>query len=565
MNLKLPAAFHFVIGALLVALQLAAVSVQAGPSGLAGGEIIDVEVRLISASAIDASEMSAKPRWLFRHRLQIDQVGRAKYFKRWHSFAKKAAQCRDPQQTKWLFDLASLAGVDADLRRQSALYLEQMILADPHCFLGALRDVQDLARQGNIIATYVFMPLCNDPMSLNEKLQGLIGDEGYLPLRNLYRGQLQAHLHYADRASREAQSFYSQSRKRHWTALQDPDFFERAPQEYLGRLAELENPAWQCADAEATGWYIEAVFRTGSVEALYERNRSKVEELARHHPECLFNGLKVVSHPGEFLQQWLIEAPGKVAAHEIYDTVAKSIADDDRLLRIYKRIYAKYLYEISDPVRPATEFLWSVKFVRTYANGLLLVPATYIKGYDEFQPQLEQLWQQTPDSGFTGSYDQPLKILPRDALQFMTLDRFGTYYIFDMKEDGVEVIKARVMNAVLQRWPCDGESAPVVAMLSLQPETPFSWPLVQGDWSAFYPAVELRDDLPLPAIINYDPNQDDRLFQAGRLSWGDAGSEHLPEYDFSHSQSYTDPIFGLVNAQTGEEHDLPRNGFPMCH
>lgn len=564
MMLKLLVALHFVVMVLFVAQQASAWPAQAGVACPVEGEVIDIGVRVVSASAVDASEMSAKPRWLYRHLLQIDKVGRPKYFKRWHVFARTAVQCRDSQETKWFLDLVSRAGVDDELRQQSALYLEKMILADPDCFVRALRDVQDQARQGDILAKYVFMPLCNDPMSLHDRLHGSIEHEGSLPLRNIYRNQLQVHLHQVDQVSRAAENFYAQSRKRHWTALQDPGFFERDPRAYLGRLADLEGLAWQCADAQATGWYIEAVFRTGSVDALYERNRSKVEALARQHPECLFNGLQKASNSGEFLRQWLIKAPGKVAANDIHDALVRSISDDDRLLRTYKRIYAEYLYEISDPVRPATEFLWSVKFVRTYANGLLLVPATYIKGYDEFQPQLEQLWQQTPDSGFIGSFDQPLKILPAEALQFMTLDRFGTYYVFNMKDDGIEVIKARVMNAVLQRWPCDGESEPVVAMLSLLPETPFIWPLVQGEWSAFYPAVELRDDLPLPEIINYDPNQDDRLFQAGRLSWGDAGSERLPEYDFSHTQAYTDPDFWLVDAQ-GVTHHLPRNGFPMCH
>lgn len=567
MMLKLLVVFRFAVIVLLMAPPAWAKPVQAGTTGPVEGEIIGIGVRVDSASAVDGSGMSAKPRWLYRHLLQIDKVGRPKYFKRWHAFAQTAVQCRDPQKTKWFFDLLSLAGVDADLRQQSGLYVEEMIVADPDCFLAALRDVQDQARQGDIIAKYIFMPLCNDPMALHDGLHGFIEHEDYLPLRSVYRNRLQAYLQYAEQSAMAAESLYAQSRKRHWTALQDPDFFERDPQEYLGRLADLEGLAWQCENAEATGWYIEAVSRTGSVDTLRERNKSKIEQLARQDPECLFNGLRNVSHGGEFLLQWLIEAPGKVAANEIYDTLVRSIPEDDRLLRTYKRIYAKYLYEISDPVRPATEFLWSVKFVRTYANGLLLVPATYIKGYDEFQPQLEQLWQQTPDSGFIGSYDQPLKILPKEALQFMTLDRFGTYYIFDMKDDGVEVIKARVMNAVLQRWPCDGESAPVVAMLSLLPEAPFIWPLVQGDWSAFYPAVELRDDLPLPEIINYDPNQDDRLIQVGRLSWAgvDGESEHRPEYDFSHTQAYTDPDFWLVDAQTGTEHHLPANGFPMCH
>ena len=509
----------------------------------------------------DFSSMPEEFSWLLRHIRDEGEVDREEYLARWEAFADAAGKCEDPDKVRWFVHLAWLSHSAQELRQRAAMHLERMAVAQPRCLLRGMRDGPFQGMQGPIMQRYLFNPVYRSEEAMLASLGEVVGEEEFAGLAEIYAGQLEIYQRRVAREQEREARRLAQERRQHWTALQDMEFFNTNPSQYLERLEALTAAAMRCEETDLVRWFIEAAIQTGEIARLRARNAPVVEQLVLTKPACVFEALDDVRRIGGFYREWLIELPGDEGAAAIHAAVTQAVEEDSRALRAYQRVYSAYQYEIADAVRPAEEFLWSVKFARTGPGGRILVPATYIKGHDEFQEELEQLWAQTPKGEARGAFDEPLKIMPRHALDFMTLQRYGTYYLISMGRERVRIVKADVTHTAMQRWTCGGETGPIVALLALEPRTQVNWLSSDRDYYSFVPAVELRDDLPLPDVKEYDDNWEGSRFQRGRLSW--PGGEK--DYYFHHTQAYVRPKLYLEDAQTGEKHRLPRSPYPLCH
>jgi hypothetical protein len=232
------------------------------------------------------------------------------------------------------------------------------------------------------------------------------------------------------------------------------------------------------------------------------------------------------------------------------------VADDveNRSRKIYERAYAEYRYRIADPVTDSEEFLWSIKTFMSDREGRIFVPSTYIKGDRDFQEKLDALWSDTPDGEVFDHRGDPIKMLPRSALDFMTLGRFGTYYLLNITSSGVAIVKARVVAAALSRWGCGD----VASLLVLEPETTPDWLIQKGKYPVYSIAIELRDDLPEPQLESF-AWPDERYFYHGALDWEKASRS----YEFAYTDAYVGINFEFTDRT--EKKRLSLREFESCH
>lgn len=508
-------------------------------------------------------DMSGRPdhlSWLLEQADNLTDENRELFFSRWQEIADQAFRCDDRDEVRWFLHLVRFTTgwqPDPELHERSVENVQRLAVEKPRCFLRGISDAPIHGMTEHLLSNYLLVDARYSPEEVHDALVEPIQESQFIRIEHSYALR---HQRYLDRRAREREQKERRrawERIQYWETLQDGRFYEDDPEAYRARRDELAERVTTCEDEDEVRLFLEAAIGMENIGALQQANARAIEELAMHEPDCLFRVLDEVSNSGTFIQTWLID-PRFREPEEIYAAVTESVEVTNRPRRQYERAYEDYQYEVADPVREPDEFLWSVKYASGGPDGQVFVPATYIKGHSEFQDELDAIWAETPAGDIRGRRGNPVKILPRDALDFMTLNRFGTYYVLVIDREGIEMVRARVVNTALARWAC-GEH--VISLLVLEPDTERDW-LTSSNPPSMYRrfAVELRDELPLPEVARFEDDSEDH-FQRGRLVWPQAERG----IDFVHTQSYVRPRFDVTDTVAGEEHHARRFSDHLCH
>lgn len=439
--------------------------------------------------------------------------------------------------------------MDSEIKSENAAVIEKLALKNPRCLLRGIRE-EGLPMQR--LQSYLIQPTHHELSEIDAAVRTVLDEPEFEKFARHYVARFNAHQQRlaAERLAREQR--LAAERQRYWTALQDPAFYAESEAAYWDRWRELLSRAG-CQDLEKVQYLFKAAAKNVDIEAIRAEGARVVEEFTFRDPACVLRAMEGLGYATAFVEHYLIASP---RVEELHAALAGVATTNDRSWKLYKQAYEKYRYRIADPVTPPDEFLWSVKLFQSDLEGRVFVPATYIKGHSEFQEKLDRMWAQTADGGIRDWRGDPIKLLPLSSLDFMTLGRFGTYYLLNFTRDGLEVVKARPVKAALSRWACGD----VASLLLLEPERTPGWLVQSGHYPVVSGAVELRDDLPVPALGKHEW-PDERYFFRGRLGWTDGERT----FDVSYTDAYVGVHFEVVDQQAVKKHMAREFSDYPCH
>lgn len=479
---------------------------------------------------------------------RLNGDNREEYLTRWKAFIEESVECDSGAKLGWFMTFAAFT-VHTEVKSRNAEVLEQLVLDNPLCALRGIREM--LAPHSLLIQSYLLQPSYHKLEELDASLRTAFHEPGFETFTRDYAGQF---LLYQERralkiAYLEAQA--AKERRLYWRALQDRKFYTSSEADFWQRWRELVGKV-TCDDPETLSYLFEAAAANADIEAVQQESAGLIEPMVLRDPACVLRGMDRISSAKTFIENYLIASSRVEEIHKMIGGVADDA--ENRSRKTYEQAYAEYRYRIADPVTDSKEFLWSVKTFRSDREGRVFVPSTYIKGDSDFQEKLDALWTNTPEGEVIDYHGDPIKMLPRSALDFMTLGRFGTYYLINITPGGVAIVKARAVAAALSRWGCGD----VASLLVLKAETTPIWLLQKGEYPVYSIAIELRDDLPEPQLKRL-AWPDDRYFYRGILDWENASRS----YEFAYTDAYVGIDFEFTDRT--ENRRVSLRAFESCH
>lgn len=500
----------------------------------------------------DVREMQEPPprdlSYLHQQAGRLDGDNREEYIARWKAFIEETVDCASGAKLGWFMNFAAFT-VHTEVKSWNAEVLEQLVLDNPLCALRGIREM--VVPHSILIQSYLLHPTHHKIEEIDASLRTVLHEPGFEAFAGDYIGQYELVEERKARQTAYRKEQAARERRLYWRALQDRGFYTSSEADFWQRWQELVEKV-SCDDPETLSYLFDAAAANVDIEAVHHKSAGLIEPMVLRDPACVLRGMDRMRRTKTFVENYLIASPRVEEIHEVIVGVADDV--DYRSLMTYERAYAEYRYRIADPVTDSKEFLWSVKTYRSDREGRVFVPSTYIKGDRDFQERLDALWMNTPEGEILDYRGDPIKMLPRSALDFMTLGRFGTYYLLDITQSGVAIVKARAVAAALSRWGCGD----VASLLVLEPEMTPDWLLQNGKYPVYSIAIELRDDLPEPQLtLNAWP--DDRYFYHGVLDWKEASRS----YEFSYTDAYVGIDFEFIDRT--EKKRLNLREFESCH
>ncbi|QKT03008.1 hypothetical protein HUS23_03885 [Ectothiorhodospiraceae bacterium 2226] len=511
---------------------------------ITGGTIIHDRRGLSGPPPVDFS-------YLQQNRNDLKGDARGEYLSRWARFIEETVDCGPENKLGWFIGLAMFPA-DEQIKSESAAIIEKLVLENPRCALRGIRDMRFMPTYDWVIDLYLLNPTYHDVEELDAALRTALDEPEFSELAPFYRRAFEARQRAIAEAEVRRQQIAAAQRRQYWLALQDRAFYEESESEYWHRWHELVDKL-DCDDPEQVKYLFDAAAKNVDIDAVRRESARLIEAMTLSDPACVLDGIGRVWDRQGFIETYLIASE---RVEDLHSRLVGVPGEGSRGRLEYDRAYARYRYRIADPVTDKNEFLWSVKELHGDREGRVFVPATYIKGHSEFQEALDRLWAETPDGDLRDDHGTPIKILPRDALDFMTLGQTGSYYLLNFTPEGLGVVKARAVSPALARWAC-GE---VASLLVLEPESTPDWLIQTGRYPIVSVALELRDDLPEPHLAK-DSWPDERLFYRGTLSWPDSRRS----FDISFTAAYVGIEFEVVDNEADKKHFARMISDDSCH
>ena len=507
----------------------------------------------LSATRIerDARNMPAHHFDLIQEAGRLTDANRAGYFSMLDSYLAEALDCDNPEKVTWALEMAYRTYSTAEIRDIVAPRINHLVLDQPACFLDALLRMGFMARPEQAMDRFIVAPEVGDGEALRKALYPLLATEKYSTVASLYDRRMAARAEREAREEERRQRLLSIERRNYRKPLLEPGFLASDPAAYWALWQEVSAAARSCDDHEAIADLVNAAVLHARIEDNRRHSAEFMEMLILENPACVLNSVGPMFSTSAF--EDYLRGPMIVDAEDLLAALVAADVDGEaeklrrRLQSLLEKRHMRTFLNSQSPAR----FLRDVMFSYSIDQGRVFIEPPANNAVDDMAAKLASLWTQAEPAGTHSEWNLELRRLPLEALDFMTGGEYPHYQLFLIDNTGVAKTRARPVAAWMFEWFC-GDN---LLALQLEPAEGAMW---SNDRSPPAVVIAFGEEKPLPDVEH--SFNEETYFASGKFTWPSEGRA----VTYNYTDSYTDPVFKLVDLQTGETRFAPETG-RSCH
>lgn len=497
----------------------------------------------------DVRDMPADYLYLMQNASRLDSIDREEYFRRLDANFDDALGCENPRRLGWLVNLAATIYRQEETREYIRPQMESFIVREPRCFLDAVIAIEFMMRPAEALDRLIM----NSPNL--EKLQAALEPELLDPdldgsVARLYDQRMAALKERMQKAEEQRQRKLAAERREYRKPLLDPGVLANDPQAYWSLWQEVSAGARSCEDREAVVDLLRAAI-LHSHNGLRAKSAEFVERLVLEKPACVLN---VVAESWRTVGiENYVKEPVIVSSADLLAALAHAEAETEKAQKLKARLRAQLDQLLLEKFHGSEHrFLANAIVSHSDEQGRVTIEPPSTMSAQEIDAQLETLWRQAEPAPPYSEWKLERRTLPLEAIESITGGKYPHYQLLLIDEGGVATTTAVPVQAWIVEWYCDGR----LLLLELAPPSGVKWGT--GAWP---PSLVLAFDreTPLPDVSEHRFDSEN-YFNYGKLVWPSEGRA----FSYQYTDSYTDPVFNLVDEQTGLTHYADDVG-PMCH
>lgn len=491
--------------------------------------------------------------FLIEQARKLDAENSDDYLSRLDRYLDEATDCSHSEKTGWLLELAYRTHAVEIVRNRVLPRLNRIILEQPACFLSGVGQTTLFPDARQVFGRFIIDPATLDAAQAKAAIRPLLAHAEFAQLAEVYEQQEKWQEKQLAREAEQRRLKVAAEQRKHRQPLKDSDFMNAQPQAYWALWDEVSREARACTDTEAVADLLDsALMHADNGHRKY--SAEFIEHLSLDNPACMLDSFEDMRNEYAFVNRYLKE-PLLFSSIELLSSLAYADVTGEDALRHRKQILAlleKQRRARLDNTFNEARFLWNVSIAYTDNAGRIYVTPRNRTSATITDAQMDALWEQATPAGIHSDWDHEVRLLPLDALDFLTNGRYPSYQLLQVLPDGVMTAQARPSGAAIMEWYCEGK----LLVLQLAPE-----PHTEDDSTHWrFPGVlEFGDARPLPEVSDHRHNSED-WFNYGRIAWPSQGRS----FDYQHSDSFTETILRLKDNQTGEKRYAGETGW-SCH
>lgn len=497
----------------------------------------------------DVSDMPADHLYLMENASRLDSIDRAEYFRRLDANFDDALGCENPRRLGWLVNLAATIYRQEETREYIRPQMESFIVREPRCFLDAVIAIDFMVRPVDALDRLIMnspnlekLQAALEPALLDPDLDGSVV--------RLYDQRIATLKERKQKAEEQRQRKLAAERREHRKPLLDPGVMANDPLAYWSLWQEVSAGARSCEDREAVMDLLRAAI-LHSRNGLRAKSAEFVERLLLDQPACVLRSVAESRRTIEI--GTYVEEPLIVSTSELLGALANAEAETEEAGKLQRRLRAQLDQLLLKKFHGSEHrFLANVIVSHSDEQGRVKIEPPSTMSAQEIDAQLETLWEQAEPAPPYSEWKLERRTLPLEVIESITGGKYPHYQLLLIDEGGVSATTAVPVQAWIVEWYCDGR----LLLLELAPPSDVRW--ITGPKP---PSLVLAFDreMPLPDVSEHRFDSK-ALFNHGKLVWPSEGRA----FSYQYTDSYTDPIFRLIDEQTGITYYTDDVG-PMCH